>query len=135
MPRACKDIDKAWTALDAEFGNPRTLLNYRLKKVRSMLGLTDALLQSDPGFTATWYLDFGAAVEEIYDHGTKRASLEHACFNPETITIITDKLPFSDSYLLSDSTLEGKDHLKEIMNMIKKRKINAQKRVNNKYNA
>ena len=91
-----------------------------------MPGLTDTLLQSDPGLTATWYLDFRAAVEDIYDLGTKRASLEHACFNPETITIITDKLPFSDSYLLHD-------HLKEIMNMIKKRKANAQKRANNKY--
>ena len=89
----------------------------------------------DPGFTATWYLEFGATVEEIYDLGTKRASLEHACFNPETITIITDKLPFSDSYQLHDSTLEGQDHLKEIMNMIKKRKVNAQKRANNIYNA
>ena len=53
MPRACKDIDEAWTALDAAFGNPRTLLNYRLNKGRSMPGLTDALLQSDPGFRAT----------------------------------------------------------------------------------
>ena len=133
MPKACKDIKEAWTALDAAFGNPRTLLNYRLKKVRSMPGLTDTLLQSDPGLTATWYLDFRAAVEDIYDLGTKRASLEHACFNPETITIITDKLPFSDSYLLHDNNLEGKAHLKEIMNMIKKRKANAQKRANNKY--
>ena len=91
-----------------------------------MPGLTDTLLQSDPGLTATWYLDFRAAVEDIYDLGTKRASLEHACFNPETITIITDKLPFSDSYLLHD-------HLKEIMNMIKNRKANAQKQANNKY--
>ena len=132
MPKACKDIQEAWTVLDAAFGNPRTLLNYRLKKVRSMPGLTDTLLQSDPGFTATWYLDFGAAVEDIYDLGAKRASLEHTCFNPETIT---DKLPFSDSYLLSDSNLEGKAHLKEIINMIKKRKANAQKRANNKYNS
>ena len=93
------------------------------------------MLQSDPGFTATWYLDFGHAVEEIYDLGTERASLEHTCFNPETITIITDKLPFSDSYLLSDSNLEGKAHLKEIINIIKKRKASAQKRANNKYNS
>ena len=100
-----------------------------------MPGLTDTLLQSDPGFTVTWCLDFGVAVEDIYDLGTKCASLEHTCFNPETITIITDKLPFSDSYLLSDSNLEGKAHLKEIINMIKKRKANAQKRANNKYNA
>ena len=61
MPKACKDIQEAWTVLDAAFGSPRTLLNYRLKKVRSMPGLTDTLLQADPGFTATWYLDFGAA--------------------------------------------------------------------------
>ena len=100
-----------------------------------MPGLTDALLQSDPSFTATWYLDFGGAVEEIYDLGTKRASLEHACFNPETITTITDKLPFRESYLLHNSALEGQAYLKEIMNMIKKRKANAQKRATNKYNA
>ena len=135
MPKACKNIQESWTALESAFGNPRTLLNYRLKKVRSMPGLTDTLLQADPGFTATLYLDFGAAVEDIYDLGTKRASLEHTCFNAETITIITDKLPFSDSYLLSDSNLEGKAHLKEIINLIKKRKASAQKRASNKYNS
>ena len=55
MPKSCKNIDDAWAALN---GNPRTLLNHKLKKVRGMHCLTDALLQSDPSYTATWYLDF-----------------------------------------------------------------------------
>ena len=80
--------------LDAAFGNPRTLLNYRLKKVRSTPGLTDTLLQSDPGFTATWYLDFGAAVEEIFELGTKYPGLEHDCYNPYEINRIIEKLSF-----------------------------------------
>ena len=118
----------AWTVLDAAFGNPRTLLNYRLKKFRSMPGLTDSFLQADPGFTATWYLDFGKAVEEIYELGTKYPGLEHDCYNPCEIYRIIEKLPFRDVYQIYDKELEGRAQLEEILSVIQRSKANARRR-------
>ena len=93
-----------------------------------MHGLTDALLQFDPLYTATWYMDFGAAVEEIYELGTEYPGLEHACYNPYEIYRVIEKLPYRDVYQIFDKELEGGAQLEEILSVIERSKANARRR-------
>ena len=128
MPKSCKDIEDAWAALNDAFGDPQTVLNHKVKKLVAMPCLTEAQVQSDPAHTAFWYLDFGAAFEDIYELGTRCPKLGLTCFNPVTISTIINKLPFNVVNILYDSELWGQAQLEEILIIIKRRKVNAQRR-------
>ena len=47
LPRTCQDMDVAWKALEEAFGDPQTLINHRLRKIKLMSCLTDAVIESD----------------------------------------------------------------------------------------
>ena len=111
IPRTCKNIDVAWEILRVAFGDPRILLNHRLRTIRNMNDLTDFLMESDPGYAAIWYLDYGAAVEEIIELGKRSSTLAMTCFDMNTICIIIDKLPFRYVQLIYEGCHdEGKSH-------------------------
>ena len=103
-------------------------MNCRLNKIRSIAGLSDALVEADPGHAADWYLDYGAAVEEILELGKRSPNLAMTCFDTDTISVITDKLPFRDILYIYDIELTGQAQLKEILSLIRRRKVNARKR-------
>ena len=128
LPKFCKDITVAWEVLQEAFGNPRTIVNHRLKLIKSMAKLTDALVQLDPGYTAIWYLDFGAVVEDILELGKRSETLAMTCYSSDTICFITKHLPFMDYNNICDSDLEGLDLLQEILILVKSRRANAQRR-------
>ena len=90
------------------------MINHRLRKIKGIPGLTDALVESDPAHVADWYLDFGAEAEEILELGM-RSPDSAMTYNVNTIFTITEKLPFHDSFQLYDSDLRGKAHLEEIL--------------------
>jgi hypothetical protein len=119
------DIENAWEYLDQAFGNPYTLLNFRLNKIREMVGLTNMVEENDPQFAADWYLEFEGMVDSIVKLGARDITLGMSCFNVNTIYTITQKLPFqlvSKSYELN---AKGEEKLKQILGLIKKARVKA----------
>ena len=128
LPRSCKDIDAVWEALEDAFGDPWTLLNHKLRNVQSMEVLTDAINEADPSYTKNWFLDYGAAVEDILELGSRSTKLAMSCFSTNTLSLIMCKLPFHVEEQVYDSELTGKSLLEEISAIIKSRRINAHRR-------
>ena len=128
LPMSCKDTEAAWTALQASFGDPRTLLNHRLKEFKNMAGLTDLEVKSDPEYASNWYLDYCVAVEGVLEIGKRSSTLAMTCYSSDTICFMTNCLPFMDITTICDSDLVGQDLLQEILNHIRSRRANAQRR-------
>jgi hypothetical protein len=60
-----RDIKTAWHILQEAFGNPYASFSYRLSRIRGTPGLTDALVETDPTYTAAWLLDYENSVRSI----------------------------------------------------------------------
>ena len=121
-PDGVMDIDQAWEYLEQAFGNPYTLLNFRLNKIR------ETVEENDPQFAADWYLAFEGVVDSIVKLGTRDLTLGMSCFNVDTIFTIIQKLPFhlvSKSYELN---ARGEEKLKQILDLIKRARVKALKR-------
>ena len=122
-PDGIMDIDQAWEYLEQAFGNPYTLLNFRLNKIRETVGLSDKVEENYPQFAADWYLAFGGVVDSIVKLGTRDLTLGMSCFNVDTIFTIIQKLPFhlvSKSYGLN---ARGEEKLKQILDLIKRARV------------
>ena len=73
-------------------------------------------------------------MEEILELGKRSPDLARTCFDVDTISAITDKLPFRDILYIYDIELTGQAQLREILSVLRRRKVNAQRRADSKSN-
>jgi hypothetical protein len=90
-----RDIEHAWELLDQAFGNPQTVLNFRLARVNSKENLTDKVQETQPEKAVAWFLDMEHAIDAIIRLGARNQLMEYVAYNPNTLYDITSRLPYS----------------------------------------
>jgi hypothetical protein len=80
-----RDIEEVRQLLQETFGNTCANLNHKLSRIERTTGLTDRLVETNPLCAATWFLDYGNAVEEIVNLGDQGPGLEALALNAHTL--------------------------------------------------
>jgi hypothetical protein len=119
------DIEEAWQFLQEAFGNSYTNLNYRLSRIGQTPGLTDRLVETDPSYAATWFLDYGNAVKEVLNLGDQGPELEALAFSAPALYTITSRLPPTMISEIRGTKRHGKLMLGTISAAISKARIEA----------
>ena len=111
IPTSIKDINYAWVLLKEAFGDPLTLLNYRMQSIRNMKPISDKQMDEKPIEAVDWFLEMERCIMEITKLGDRGGQLSFTAFSHGTISEIIRLLPNHMENKVIGHDSEGRDKL------------------------
>ena len=105
VPDSTDSIDKAFTTLKGAFGDPKKVLEDRMKKLKSLGDIPgDKLTNDKPGFRKQeeWYLNVEGLLTEIIELGDRHEDLGFHAFSEQTFNFLLSLFPCDMAAKLSE---------------------------------
>jgi hypothetical protein len=124
-PNGLKDIREAWLLPQEALDNSHNNLHYTLSRIGRTPGLTDKLMETDPGYAATWFFDYGNAVKEVLNLGNQGPKPEALAFSARALYTIASRLPPNIISNIRGTKRHGRPMLRTISAAISKARMEA----------
>ena len=111
IPTSIRDIDYTWVMLKQAFGDPLTLLNYRMQSIRKMKPISDEFMDEKPIEAVDWFLEMERCIMEITKLGDRGGQLTYCAFGYGTISQIIKLLPNHMENQVIGHDSEGREKL------------------------
>ena len=105
VPDSTDSIDKAFTTLKSAFGDPKKVLEDRMKKLKGLGDIPgDKLANDKPGFRKQeeWYLNVEGLLSEIIELGDRHEDLGFHAFSEQTFNFLLSLFPCDIAAKLSE---------------------------------
>ena len=105
VPESTETIEKAFSTLKSAFGDPKKVLEDRMKKLKALGDLpADKLANDKPGFRKQeeWYLNVEGLLSEIIELGDRHEDLGFHAFSEQTFNFLLSLFPCDMAAKLSE---------------------------------
>ena len=95
VPESTESIEKAFKTLKTAFGDPKKVLEDRMKRLKSVGDLPPDKVGDKPGFRKQeeWYLNIEGIIAEIIELGGRSEDLAYHAFSEQTFNFVLSLFP------------------------------------------
>ena len=118
VPESTETIDKAFTTLKAAFGDPKKVLDERMKKLKHVGDLpADRLHNNKNGFRKQeeWYLNVEGLLYDLIELGKRDDDMAYEVFSANTFNFIVSLFPIKIAEQLEDIEGDRKQKLSAVL--------------------
>ena len=130
VPESTENIEKAFTTLKSAFGDPKKVLDDRMRKLKALGDLPpDKQANDKPGFRKQeeWYLNVEGLLSEIIELGGRHEDLAFHAFSEQTFNFLLSLFPCDMAAKLSEVTGSRKEQLVAVKEKLIIYRVRAQR--------
>ena len=130
VPESTETVEKAFSTLKTAFGDPKKVLEDRMRKLKSVGDLPpDKLSNEKPGFRKQeeWYLNIEGILSEIIKFGGRHEDLAYHAFSEQTFNFILSLFPCDLAAKLAELDGNRKEQMEALKEKLSTFRLRSQR--------